>query len=118
MGRPKGSKTGSVFFNKSKKKWFVAYYITDTETHKEVRKQKTVQNEEEGKQFLSSLECQKGNEIFIKNNGIPLSQLMRTNVQRKLDMNLISENQYARVLKTIQIIEKNDIANRKIEDII
>lgn len=117
MGRPKGSKTGSVFFNKSKKKWFVAYYITDTETHKEVRKQKTVQNEEEGKQFLSSLECQKGNEIFIKNNGIPLSQLMRANVQRKLDMNLISENQYARVLKTIQIIEKNDIANRKIEDI-
>ena len=43
---------------------------------------------------------------------------MRANVQRKLDMNLISENQYARVLKTIQIIEKNDIANRKIEDII
>ncbi len=26
--------------------------------------------------------------------------------KRKLDMNLISENQYARVLKTIQIIEK------------
>ena len=99
------------FFNKSKKKWFVAYYITDTETHKEVRKQKTVQNEEEGKQFLSSLECQKGNEIFIKNNGIPLSQLMRLNLQRKLDMNLIKERQYSRVLKTIQVIEKSEIAN-------
>lgn len=117
MGRPKGSKTGSVFFNKSKGKWFCEYYVIDKDTHKEVVKQKTVSSEEEGKQFLSSLQYQKGNEIFIKNNGIPLGKLMRSNVQRKLDMNLISENQYARVLKTIQIIEKNDIANKKIEDI-
>lgn len=117
MGRPKGSKTGSVFFNKSKGKWFCEYYVIDKDTHKEVVKQKTVSNEEEGKQFLSSLQYQKGNEIFIKNNGIPLGKLMRSNVQRKLDMNLISENQYARVLKTIQIIEKNDIADKKIEDI-
>ena len=117
MGRPKGSKTGSVFFNKSKGKWFCEYYVIDKDTHKEVVKQKTVSSEEEGKQFLSSLQYQKGNEIFIKNNGIPLGKLMRSNVQRKLDMNLISENQYARVLKTIQIIEKNDIADKKIEDI-
>lgn len=27
MGRPKGNKTGSVFFNKSKGKWFCEYYI-------------------------------------------------------------------------------------------
>lgn len=117
LGRPKGDKTGSVFYNKNKKKWFVAYYIIDSKTHEEIRKQKTVKNEEEGKQFLSSLQYQKGNEIFIKNNGIPLGQLMRSNIQKKLDMNLISENQYARVLKTIQVIEKNDISKMKIEDI-
>ena len=116
-GRPKGNKTGSVFFNKSKGKWFCQYYVLDNNTHKEIKKQKTVKNEEEGKQFLSSLQYQKGNEIFIKNNGIPLGQLMRSNIQRKLDMNLISENQYARVLKTIQVIEKSNIANKKIEDI-
>lgn len=116
-GRPKGNKTGSVFFNKSKGKWFCQYYVLDNNTHKEIKKQKTVKNEEEGKQFLSSLQYQKGNEIFIKNNGIPLGQLMRSNIQRKLDMNLISENQYARVLKTIQVIEKSDIVNKKIEDI-
>lgn len=117
MGRPKGNKTGSVFFNKSKGKWFCEYYVIDKDSHKEIIKQKTVKNEEEGKQFLSALQYQKGNEIFIKNNGIPLGKLMRSNVQRKLDMNLISENQYARVLKTIEVIEKNDIANKKIEDI-
>lgn len=117
MGRPKENKTGSVFFNKSKGKWFCEYYVIDKDSHKEIIKQKTVKNEEEGKQFLSALQYQKGNEIFIKNNGIPLGKLMRSNVQRKLDMNLISENQYARVLKTIEVIEKNDIANKKIEDI-
>ena len=101
MSRPKGSKTGSVFFNKSKGKWICEYYVIDKDTHKEIVKQKTVSTEEEGKQFLSSLQYQKGNELFIKNNGIPLGKLMRSNVQRKLDMNLISENQYARVLKRI-----------------
>ena len=42
---------------------------------------------------------------------------MRLNLQKKLDMNLISENQYARVINTIKVIEKNDIVNKKIEDI-
>ena len=117
MSRPKGNKIGSVFFNKSKGKWFCEYYIIDPITHKEIIKQKTVRNEEEGKQFLNSLQYQKGSEIFIKNNGIPLSQLMRINVKRKLDMNLIKERQYSRVIKTIEVIEKNDIANKKIEDV-
>lgn len=38
-------------------------------------------------------------------------------MQRKLDMNLIKERQYSRVLKTIEVIEKSDIANKKIEDV-
>ena len=32
LGRPKGSKTGSVFFNKSKGKWFCEYYVIDKDT--------------------------------------------------------------------------------------
>ena len=117
MARSKGSKVGTVFYNKSKQTWTVAYYLFDKDKGKEIRKQKTVRTEEEGKQFLNSLQYQKGNEIFIKNNGIPLGQLMRSNIQRKLDMNLITETQYARVLKTIEVIEKNDLCKKKIEDI-
>ena len=117
MGRPKGNKTGSVFFNKNKARWVCVYYITDTNLHKEVRKDKLFRTEQDAKNFLSSIQYQKGNEIFIKNNGIPLSQLMRSNLQRKLDMNLIKERQYSRVLKTIQVIEKSDIAYKKIEDV-
>jgi integrase len=112
-----GNKIGSVYYDNTKNRWVVAYYVFDKNTNKEIRKRKVVKTEEEGKQFLSSLQYQKGNEIFIENNGIPLGQLMRSNIQRKLDMNLITETQYARVLKTIQVIEKNDICKRKIEDI-
>ncbi len=117
MGRPKGSKVGSVFFNKNKDRWVCAYYIADINSHKEIRKDKLFRTEQDAKDFLNSLQYQKGNEIFIKNNGIPLSQLMRLNLQRKLDMNLIKERQYSRVLKTIQVIEKSEIANKKIEDV-
>ena len=112
-----GNKIGSVYYDNTKNRWVVAYYVFDKNTNKEIRTRKVVKTEEEGKQFLSSLQYQKGNEIFIENNGIPLGQLMRSNIQRKLDMNLITETQYARVLKTIQVIEKNDICKRKIEDI-
>ena len=42
---------------------------------------------------------------------------MRTILKRKLDMNVISETQYTRVLKTIGVIEKSEIVKKKIEDI-
>ena len=73
--------------------------------------------EKEAKDFLNTMQYQKGNEIFIKNNGIPLNQLMRSILKRKLDMNVISETQYSRVLKTIDVIEKSSMVKKKIEDI-
>ena len=116
-GRPKGNKIGSVYYDKRKKGWIAAYYIKDIETNKDIRKNKMFKTEDDAKNFLSALQYQKGNEIFIKNNGIPLNLLMRSILQRKLDMNLISENQYARVLKTINLLEKNPLLSEKIEDI-
>lgn len=116
-GRPKGNKIGSVYYDKRKKGWIAAYYLKDIETNKDIRKNKMFKTEDDAKNFLSALQYQKGNEIFIKNNGIPLNLLMRSILQRKLDMNLISENQYARVLKTINLLEKNPLLSEKIEDI-
>ena len=116
-GRPKGNKIGSVYYDKRKKGWIATYYLKDFENNKEIRKNKMFKTEDDAKGFLASIQYQKGNEIFIKNNGIPLNLLMRSILQRKLDMNLISENQYARVLKTINLLEKNSLLNKKIEDI-
>lgn len=117
MGRKAGEKQGSIFYNAKKQRWQASYYIVDKDTKLEKRVTKTFMKKEEAEQFLSNILYQRNNEIFIKNNGIPLNQLMRANIQKKLDMNLISETQYARVLKTIEIIEKSPIVKRKIEEV-
>lgn len=117
MGRHSGEKKGSIFYNAQKNRWQASYYIVDKDSKKEKRLTKTFIKKEEAEQFLSNILYQKNNEIFIKNNGIPLNQLMRANIQKKLDMNIISETQYARVLKTIEIIEKSPIVKKKIEDL-
>lgn len=117
MARPKGNKQGSIFFDKNAKKWRAMYYVIDSGTKEEKKITKSFISEQEAKDFLATKLYQKNNEIFIKNNGIPLNQLMRANLQKKLDMNLISETQYARVLKTIEVIEKSPIVQKKIEDI-
>ena len=117
MARTKGNKLGSVFFDKHIKKWRAMYYVVDNETKQEKKITKSFMSAQEAKEFLSTKLYQKNNELFIKNNGIPLNQLMRTNLQKKLDMNLISETQYMRVLKTIELIEKSPMVKKKIEDI-
>lgn len=117
MGKRKNNRIGSVYYNKSKNSWYVDYYIYDREKDKNVKKMKTVSSEREGKEFLSALQYQKGNELFIENNGIPLNQLMRMNLRKKLDMNLITETQYSRVEKTILALEKQDFVKKNIDKI-
>ena len=117
-GKPKNlNKTGCIYFDDKRKRYMAQYYILDNETHKEKRMRKSFEREDDAKDFLNTIQYQKGNELFIKNNGIPLNQLMRSIVKRKLDMNLISATQYTRVLSSIEVIEKADVVQKKIEDI-
>lgn len=117
MGRPKGNKGGYVFYDKSRNRWVVEYYIISSKTQEEKLTRKSFINEKEAKDYFSSIQCQKGNELFIKNNGIPLNELMRANLKRKFDMNLLGETQFSRVTKTIEKLEQNELFHRKIEDL-
>ena len=117
MGRPKGNKGGYVFYDKSRNRWVVEYYIISSKTQEEKLTRKSFIDEKEAKDYFSSIQCQKGNELFIKNNGIPLNELMRANLKRKFDMNLLGETQFSRVTKTIEKLEQNELFNRKIEDL-
>lgn len=117
MARKRGSGAGSIFFDKSKNRWVVQRYVTDYETGERKKKSKSFLTEEEGQRYLKTLMYQKENPIFIKNNGLPINELMRANLQRKLDMELIKERQYTRVLKTIETIEKSYISHKNIDDI-
>lgn len=110
-------KTGSVYFDKSKKKWKCSYYVYENDTFNENRRTKTFNTEQEAKEFLTSIQYQKGNDLFIKNNGIPLNQLMRENAKKKLELNLIGERTYSRILETIRTIEKNPVAMQNIDEI-
>lgn len=108
---------GSIYYDKSKKKWKCAYYVRDQNTLDEIRKSKSFTTEEDAKDFLTSIQYQKGNDLFVKNNGIPLNQLMRANAQKRLDMNLIGERQYARILHSIKKLELSPILYKNIDEI-
>lgn len=111
------NKNGSVYFDKKDKKWKCSYYIFDEKIGKEKRKYKSCLSEQEANEFLTSIQYQRGNNLFIKYNGIPLNQLMRENTERKLEANLIGERTYGRILKTIKQIEKNPCSTKKIDEV-
>ena len=113
----KKEKIGSIYYDKKDKKWKCTYYILDKESMTEKRKYKSFPTEQEAKDFLTSIQYQKGNELFIKNNGIPLNQLMREIAEKKLDLNLIGERTYTILLGTINTIEKASISKKNINEI-
>lgn len=117
MSNSKKTKNGSIYYDKKDKKFRCTYYITNSDTLVETRKTKSFLTEQDAQNFLSSIQCQKGNEIFIKNNGIPLNLLMRANAEKKLQTNLIEERQYSRILDTITCIEKCPALRKDINDI-
>lgn len=117
MPRKKGNSQGSIYYNKQRDNWIVQRYEYDYETGKNKKVTKTFYTKEEAQKYLDSIMYQQSNPLYIKNNGIPLAQLMKANAQKKLDTNLISENQYGRILKTINVIEKSVIANKKIDEL-
>lgn len=111
----KGTSEGSVYYIKSRNRWIAQYYEFDYTKNKTIAKRKTFGSKEEAEKYLACIMYQKSNPLYIKHNGIPLQHLMRANLQFKLDINQISETQYARVTKTIDKIAKSSIADTKID---
>lgn len=117
MARPKKNKSGYVFYDKSRDRWKVEYFVIDKESKTEKKLSKTFMEEKEAKEFLNTIQYRKEDKIFIQNNGIPLNELMKAIAQRKFDRDLISDGQFARIGNTIKVIEKSPISHKNIEDI-
>lgn len=113
----KGNSEGSVYYNKSRNRWTVQYYEVDINTGKRKRRTKDFKTQEEGKQYLQNIMYQKQNSLYIEHNGIPLTELMKSNLKLKYDTNLISDAQYVRTLEVIKSIEKSAISSRKIDSL-
>lgn len=111
------NKIGSVFFDKSKKRWKCSYYVYDVEQLKEIRKTKSFVTEKEAREFLSTKQYQQENEIYIKNKGIPLTELMRSILEKKWNTKRISDCQYVRTEQSIIKIEQYQEFHKSIEDV-
>ena len=72
-----------------------------------VKKTKTFESKEDAEEFLKQLNYRRENPIYIKNNGIPLFDLMLTNLDNKKNANLISQAQYDRVKRSLNVKKKH-----------
>ena len=111
------SKNTGIYYSKSRKKYIVSYHMQNNETGEKKRIRKSFNTEDDAKQFLEEMQYKSGNTIFIKNNGIPLNELMKFLNERKLKMNHLSEQQYSKNMKIISNIEQNEIGKKDISDI-
>lgn len=113
----KGSSEGSVYFNKQRKNWLVQYYNYDITTGKVKKKTKSFKTEEEARKYLDSIMYQKQNPLYIKHNGIPLCEILKSNLELKFETNQIAQAQYGRTLHSIRKLKKSAIGNKNIDTI-
>lgn len=115
--RQKGNSTGYVFFNKQRNKWNAQYYEYNVKTGISKPKTKSFDSEEEANKYLSTIMYQKDNPLYIKNNGIPICEMMKLDLKLKYDTNQISATQFSRVSRTIGSIEKTKLGKKNIDEI-
>lgn len=113
----KGSSEGSIYLNKQRKRWIAQYYEEDITTCKMIKKSKSFKSEDEAKKYLKAIMYQKENPLFIEHNGLPICELMKSNLKLKYDTNQITSTQYGRVLRTIEKIEKFELGKKNIDKI-
>ena len=117
MANKEGSGFGTVYYNRQRNRFSAQYMEYNANTDKYERKTKTFKTEEEAKKFLSTIMYQRDNPLYIEAQGIPLTQFMRAEVRKRYDTNQIGSTQYARVLRTIEQIEKYPISEKMIDEI-
>ena len=106
-----------IYHDKSRNKYVVSYYIKDKDNEKDKRIRKSFKTEEEAKQYQKELEYKSRNSIFIKNNGIPICELMKSIEENKFETNRIGEQQYGKNMDMISKIEKSRIGKKDISEI-
>lgn len=107
----------SIYFDNNRKKYVVSYYIKNKENGKSQRVRQSFKTKEEAKTYQKEVEYKSGNSIFIKNNSIPICELMKFIEKRKFETNRIGKNQYGKNMRTIEKIEKLDIGKKDISKI-
>ena len=108
---------GSIYYIKDRNRWRCEYKIFEPDTSTFTRKTKTFRSEQHAKDFFATLKYQKGNSLYIKHNGIPVIELIKSILERKLDTGVISERTYVRTKETIKAMEKCDLLKKNIDEV-
>ncbi len=108
---------GNIFFRNDRQRWVARYSVKDYILGKMIEKRKMFLTEKEANDFIKSLQYQKENPVFIEHNGIPLIEIMKLNLNKKKEMNIISDAQYQRVDRSIRKIEQSFISNKNVDEI-
>lgn len=108
---------GYITYRNDRKKWESRIYELDPVTNTKKCKSKLFKTKEEAQKYFTSIMYQKENPIYIEHNGIPLCELMKSNLNLKFDTNQISEVTYNRTMQTINQIERFPIGQEKIDEI-
>lgn len=108
---------GTIYYIQNRNKWRCVYKVFDPNTSNFVVKTKQFRSEQEAKDFFATLQYQKGNSLYIKHNGIPVIELIKSILERKLDTGVISERTYVRTKETIKAMEKCDLLKKNIDEV-
>ena len=108
MPRTKKYGDGTIYYDKTRKRWILQYYNESTKVYKS---------------YLTKKEAQEGFKKIYKNKShtqrkeLLITDLMKENLELKKNTNEISEQQYERVQRTINVIEKSEMLNIELDEI-
>ena len=108
---------GTIYYDKNRDRWRCEYKVVDVDNSSFKKKTKIFRSEQEAKDFFATLQYQKGNSLYIKHNGIPVIELIKSILERKLDTGVISERTYVRTKETIKAMEKCDLLKKNIDEV-
>lgn len=113
----KVNQNGGVYYDSDRNRWRVRFKVVDPKTSECKYKNKVFQTEQEAKDFFVTLQYQRGNNLYVENNGIPFNLLLRSIMDKKYESGVVSGRTYRRIEQTISKIEKCDSMRKNVDDI-
>lgn len=99
MAKKRENGQGSIFYRKDRQRWIYVYNVHGKQCSISAKTQRELlrKKDEIDKRILNS--------EYVFSDNTPLLELLKYNLKIKRDLNLISENSYARIKETIKILE-------------
>ena len=106
---------GTIYYSEARKQWIGQF--TKTIAGEKIRKSVYGATKKEVSEKLLDLRVEMKDTDFIKEKGMPLTQIMELIRDKKYNSNKIKDGQYSRITKTIEKIHNSKIGKMNVKDI-